>query len=35
MSLEEKVELLDRLRRGVLDDATTMLPLVEPAPPTA
>jgi hypothetical protein len=31
MGLGEKLELLDRLRRGELDDATTVLPLVEPA----
>jgi hypothetical protein len=34
MSLEEKLELLHSLRRGELDDATAMLPVVEPAPPT-
>jgi hypothetical protein len=28
MSLEEKLELLHRLRRGELDDATAMLPVV-------
>ena len=35
MTLEEKLELLHRLQRGELDDATAMLPVVEPVPPTA
>jgi hypothetical protein len=35
MTLEEKLELLHRLRRGELDDATTRLPVVEAVPPTA
>ena len=35
MSLEEKLELLHRLRRGEFDDAAAALPVVEPVPPTA
>jgi hypothetical protein len=34
MTLEEKLQLLHRLRRGELDNATAMLPVVEPVPPT-
>jgi hypothetical protein len=35
MTLEERLQLLHTLRRGELDDATAMLPVVEPVPPTA
>jgi hypothetical protein len=35
MTLEEKPELLNSLRRGELDDATAVLSVVEPVPPTA
>jgi hypothetical protein len=35
MSLEEKLELLRRLRGDDLDNATPALPVVEPVPPTA
>ena len=35
LSLEEKLELLRRLRDGKLDEATPALSVVEPVPPTA
>jgi hypothetical protein len=35
LSLEEKLELLRRLRGGELDEATPALSVVEPVPPTA
>jgi hypothetical protein len=35
LSLEEKLQLLHSLRRGELDDATPMLPVVEPVLPSA
>src|SRR4030095_6953707 len=35
LPLEEKRELRRRLQDGELDDAPPVLPLVEPAPPTA
>jgi hypothetical protein len=34
MSLEEKLELLGRLRQGELVSTAPALPVVEPAPPT-
>jgi hypothetical protein len=34
MALEEKLEFLQRLRRGELDDATAVLPVVGPIRPT-
>jgi hypothetical protein len=35
MTLEEKLQLLHSLRRGELDDAAAMLPVVKSVPPTA